>query len=79
MRIGALLWGILAVTVWWGPLSKPFQSLLLVTLAVTFLALHSAWKRLDRVHEAVTEVQETMRTIRVAAAASKGQDPEDSP
>jgi hypothetical protein len=78
MRILALLFGVIAVTVWWAPLPRLAQSLTLALLCVSLLALRSAHNRLDVAHKAVTEVQETMRTIRVAAAP-KGQDPEGSP
>jgi membrane protein implicated in regulation of membrane protease activity len=64
MRLCALVLTACAAGVWWHPLDRPAQTVVLLLAAVSFLALRSAWKRLDRVHKTVTEAQEMLRELR---------------
>lgn len=52
MRILALGFAVLTVTVWWWPLDKAVQSVDMAFVCFTILALRSAWKRLDVVRKA---------------------------
>jgi hypothetical protein len=64
MRILALLFGAMAVTVWWAPLPQFAQSLTLILLCVTLLAFRSAQKRLDVAHKAAVEAKEILQQVR---------------
>jgi hypothetical protein len=70
MRILALLFGAMAVTVWWAPLPRFAQSLVLILLCVTLLAVRSAQKRLDVAHEATLEAKEILRQVREDAGST---------
>ena len=66
MRILALLYAVMAVSLWWVPLPRFSQSLVLVVAAVMALAIHEDMKRLDRAHKAATEAREILRQVRDA-------------
>lgn len=67
MRIVALLFVILAVTVWWAPLPAPAESFLLIFTAVLCLA----FRRAVFLPKGAAESKP-----RDLAAAPEGQDPE---
>jgi hypothetical protein len=64
MRLLALTFAALAVAVWWRPLPTLDQSLVLLMLAAAMLSIRSAWKRLDRAHDAVMEAKRILHDAR---------------